>query len=176
MSKIHIFPGRPRTIYGDRELRGEFLFSGSASGVEAPSREKVSGIEEDALQSAFPGVLVGTSFVERSLERVDDLRSFVVLAIRADRVVKDAKRAGRKRETRVLLEIAALTDRMSREAGGWWGLWEKGVFASFFPDEDTTFGLAVAERIAGSVRDSGSNTVTVGVAAFPTVETGMKGR
>jgi tetratricopeptide (TPR) repeat protein len=121
----------------------------------------------EALSGAFPGILRGKAFQEQILQRLEDGQRFASLAIRPDDPPdEELPPAG----THTLVDLAACLDEACRGTAGCWGVVDTGMIAVFQPGLSGGEGLEAARHTQERIRSRTGRTVTIGVAAYPTID------
>ena len=120
-----------------------------------------------ALAAGFPGLRSGLDFQQAALQQIGGARPFCVLWLRPDDSLDTWLRAP---GPAVLAGVAACLDEACRGAEGLWGVADSGLLVGFWPAWDAAQGLDAAQRLQQQVRERTGRTVTIGVAAHPTLD------
>ncbi len=127
------------------------------------------GVERvrQALAAEFPALPGGADFQQAALAQIGGDRPFCALLIRPDDPPETWLQAP---GTEVLVQVAACLDEICRGAEGVWGVAESGMLAGIWPSWSGIQGLEAAHRLQEQVRQRTGRTVTIGVAAHPTLD------
>jgi tetratricopeptide (TPR) repeat protein len=155
-----------RKITRREETSRHFLRSQTDSRkVDQPpdfSAERVRQIVADV----FPNLLCGADFRQTALEQTGVKQAFAALVLRPDESLETGMA---QPGSEVLVGVAVCLDEACRSAGRW-GLEACGLLAGLWPSSSATEGLAAARRLQEQVRLRTGRTVTIGVAAYPTLD------
>ena len=146
-----------------------FLFSRTDTGrLKEVDRHK-SGDANQVLQLTYPDILWDARFLDQALQRLESAARFAAMAIRLDPTLPgDESSAGPEPVGRPA-EVFAILASLCREENGMWGAFKSGQLSGFFPDKTGTQALAMAHDVQRRLKDNTRQTITVGVAAYPTL-------
>jgi tetratricopeptide (TPR) repeat protein len=120
-----------------------------------------------ALAADFPDLPAGSDFQQAALAQIGGGRPFCALLLRPDDPPETWLQAP---ETEVLVQVAASLAEICRGGEGLWGVAESGMLAGVWPTWSGIQGLEAAHRLQEQVRRRTGRTVTIGVAAHPTLD------
>jgi len=123
------------------------------------------GVRQILIQ-AFPSLRCGVDFRQAALEQMGG-GAFVALVIRPDDPLETWMAAP---GSDALAGVAARLDEACRAAGGLWGVEASGLLAGLWPHCNAAEGLDVARGLQEQVHLRTGRTVTIGVAAHPTLD------
>ena len=123
------------------------------------------GVRQILIQ-AFPSLRCGVDFRQAALEQMGG-GAFVALVIRPDDPLETWMAAP---GSDALAGVAARLDEACRAAGGLWGVEASGLLAGLWPRCNAAEGLDVARGLQEQVHLRTGRTVTIGVAAHPTLD------
>ena len=123
------------------------------------------GVRQILIQ-AFPSLRCGVDFRQAALEQMGG-GAFVALVIRPDDPLETWMAAP---GSDALAGVAARLDEACRVAGGLWGVEASGLLAGLWPRCNAAEGLDVARGLQEQVHLRTGRTVTIGVAAHPTLD------
>jgi len=123
------------------------------------------GVRQILIQ-AFPSLRCGVDFRQAALEQMGG-GAFVALVIRPDDPLETWMAAP---GSDALAGVAACLDEACRAAGGLWGVEASGLLAGLWPRCNAAEGLDVARGLQEQVHLRTGRTVTIGVAAHPTLD------
>jgi hypothetical protein len=119
------------------------------------------------LSTVFPGIKIGTSFLEHARTYVEPLSRFGALVIKMDMdKEKDTPHDPSSTES---INVVNTIDRLCEKDAAFWGGLDNGLFACLVPDKDSDACLNMATRLQTSLSKTGNNTVSIGIAAYPTL-------
>ena len=119
-----------------------------------------------ALAAGFPDLRSGFDFQQAALQQAGE-RPFCALWLRPDDSLESWLLAP---GPAVLAGVAACLDEACRGADGLWGVADSGMLVGICPSWTADQGLAAAQRLQRQVRELTGRTVTIGVAAHPTLD------
>lgn len=160
-----------QNIYGTPAPGGTkaFLFSKSEGPPPAdPGDRPPVGLQ--TLTATFPRLLTGKSFIENALQQIETFLQFGVLLVRIDHFSDLESRLGEAYATDLLVDTARAVDAVCRDEKGMWGLIERDLFGCFFPEQDESFCLHLADEIRDVLAGLRKETLTVGATEYPLIQ------
>jgi tetratricopeptide (TPR) repeat protein len=156
-------------VLRSRGAADQFLFSRTeAIRPEAKiAPESFSG--GDRLSSVFPDAASGKEFVDRSLNLLSSFFTFSAMVIKIDRFADDIP-CGTMEE--ILLSTARSIDSCCKPHEGMWGRLDHDRFGCFLPDINVSACSRIAEKIRRTLSESIQETVSIGIAGYPTINYG----
>lgn len=151
------------------ESESHFLFSKTDTGRVGEPNPKESLGDEHAVRSAFPDLRSGNDFIDFANQQLAATDRFSAMVIRRDQDIENNDPIESPDEKGGHIVVAGILDERCREENGLWGSLEAGLFGSFFPGKNGTGGLEVARSIQEQVAKRTAQTVTIGLATFPTL-------
>ncbi len=104
------------------------------------------------------------ALMEAAMAHLADVSQFSAIVIRVDDIHNlvdpDA----------VIGDTAAVIDALCNSADGLWGMVEAHIFGCFLPDHDEAACRSAADSIKQKLAERRSQTVTIGIAEYPTLE------
>jgi tetratricopeptide (TPR) repeat protein len=122
-----------------------------------------------ALQSAYPDVLRNNRFIEHALQQLETSANFAAVAIRLDSFPPEDENSSDPQSVDSQVDVFEVLESVCREENGMWGAFDMAQLAGFFPQKTGPQALAVAREIQQRLKDRTRQTITAGVAAFPTL-------
>lgn len=162
-------PHPPKGIHSRRMSNGDFLFSRTRPEPEAGRPGKKADVSLDRLRQAHPELLTETALVDAARRKLYACGRFGVLVIRVDDLDFPAV------PEEVMIDLAGVVDRICREHDGIWGVLDNGLTACFLPEKEVKGCTQLAGLIKRELAGSRKETLTVGIAAYPTASF-QKGR
>ena len=120
---------------------------------------------KDALLAAFPEVQFGQSLVDTAMNTLDSVHKFGVLAIEIDAFAQDKPGMD---QNGILKSVAESIHAVIQHEEVIWGHLEPELFACFLKDKTTPTCFKIGKDIQENISKSGAETVTIGVAGYPT--------
>jgi tetratricopeptide (TPR) repeat protein len=162
-------PSNRRHLFRRHAAGRDFLLSRSE--VEAPSAPETSANEAAALPAAkFPDLPSGSGLLTAGLQKVDDCQCFGAMVMQIDKPSpsepdeRQAASAGR------LADVFRTMARVIYDARGLWGPWKGRLLGGFLPDRSGAECLEFAREIQNLLQASGTATVSIGLAVYPTLD------
>jgi tetratricopeptide (TPR) repeat protein len=156
-------------FFHSRETTRQFLFSrpdNRQAGALIPGQM----IELNrSLTSVYPDMPIGSRLIELAMERLSTSTQFGAMAMRLDQILRengqDAPPAWLDEE----VEVARILEALCQRENGLWGAVEPGLLGSFFTGKSGAETLELADSLQKSLAEHRPTTVTIGVAAYPTI-------
>jgi tetratricopeptide (TPR) repeat protein len=159
--------GEDKRIFDSRGSTQQFLFSKTDT-RRLRRTEKIAGADE-VLKSAFPNVPVGKPFIDDALQRLDFIEQFAAMVVRLDPVKQDDEKYTHPDANDAQVVVAEILNRVCEMENGFWGALESGFLGSFFPGKTGSENLEIARSVQKRLKEKSEQTVTIGVAAYPTI-------
>lgn len=152
-----------RGLHHKRDSTRYFLFSKTDTQGQKPDRIKPRQSTWKELKHLFPDVLAGKRFSDHAMARLDECTRFGVMAIKFDNLKSNAKSLASYKA------ISQALDGFCKKLDAWWGIIEHGMLGSFFPQKEARECLTLAQNFQKSLNTDTNETVTIGVAGYPTL-------
>ena len=160
---------KDRALFHRHGSDGHFLFSKTETGfIEEVDRKEIDATIA-ALQTAYPAMHSGPDFIAGCLQEVESSAQFTAMVLRLDQTGPDEEDADLTAANVKLLEAAKILDTMCRKENALWGVMESGLLAGVFPLKDGRQTIDLAGLIQKSFENKTQQTLTIGVAAYPTI-------
>jgi tetratricopeptide (TPR) repeat protein len=117
--------------------------------------------ESGDIQAALPGISAGSSFLEKVAADLIPLESFGVLAVKIDENGKSSPED--------VLDVAKTLFTFCEMESGLLGQLDAFLFVCLFPEKDTDNCFNAAKQIQQKISNMGKNTISVGIAVYPTL-------
>ncbi|MBU4317295.1 MAG: tetratricopeptide repeat protein [Proteobacteria bacterium] len=114
----------------------------------------------------FPGVQSGKAFVDSALAQLSQSPRFGVMGVKLD----DHPESGSLPEPEELLKFLNLLSSFCQRENGLWGQLEPTLFICFLPDKNAEDTRTIATEFQKALLEISSQTLTLGIAAFPFME------
>jgi len=151
-----------REVHRSQTSKGAFLLSRTDSPPtpDSPDEQTVSAI---SVKEGFPDAMDEARLLVAAMEMLAPIDRFGTLVVRVDDINHLPNPNG------AILDLARIIDEMCKGAEGVWGLLDHHVFGCFFPSCDEAVCQKTADRIRRRLADSRPETVTIGIAVYPTI-------
>lgn len=118
-----------------------------------------------SLSDAFPGMLIGTDFIETVKARTEKMPDFDVMAVRID---GESQRSETTDD--FIVSVAQSIEQVCETEDGIWGSVQEDVFGCVFPVSDGRDVTERADLIQQHIKERSKRTVTIGIARYPTID------
>ena len=160
---------KAKAVIQSRGSARNFLFSKTDTGrIKDVDRKMAVGVNE-VLQSVFPDMLAGMSFIAHAAQRLDSVAQFTALAIGVDQTRQEEKKYSNPGALDEHIEVAGILETICQEKNGIWGALEPGLFGSIFPETNGSEGLEIARDFQNRLTEKAGQTATVGIASYPII-------
>lgn len=133
----------------------------ASPGISPPGSERIRNV--------FPDLLSGKEFIENAAARFKSSENFDAMVIKIDNLT-DGGETDPKDEIERWLDVAKTIDALCRKKDGIWGRLDRGMFGCFFTPNNQTTSLEIAQQIKNSLAESSHETVSIGMASYPTLD------
>ena len=116
-----------------------------------------------AIKRKFPDILSGQPFIDYAMDRLMAKQIFGAMTFKVDRLPKKEKQVTK------YAEIAGALDALCKKENAMWGVFEDSMLGGYFPEKDEFDCYRLARSFQKSLKKQTKNTVTIGIAAFPTL-------
>jgi tetratricopeptide (TPR) repeat protein len=158
---------RRRRIARRAETSRHFLLSQTHRRRVGEAPDVGAEFVRQALSAGFPDLRGGGDFLAAALQAAGRDQPFCALSIRPDARAETGRGAS---GPEVLVQVAACLDEACRGTGGVWGVAGSGLLSAIWPSWSGAEGRDAARRLQDQVFQRTGGTVTIGVAAHPTLD------
>ncbi len=148
----------------------DFLLSKTDPARKKEGRGRISAEGLEAVVAQFPDASHGAVFWQQAGGFIAELERFEALAIRIDHFLREVTDGSGDPMHGIQQAVASAVDRVSREAGGLWGVLDEDVFGCFLPSSAEFTGKHWADKIRTAVAGGSDATISVGIASYPTLD------
>ena len=134
----------------------------ASPGISPPGSERIRNV--------FPDLLSGKEFIENATARFKSSENFDAMVIKIDNLTGSGDETDPKDEIERWLDVAKTIDALCRKKDGIWGRLDRGMFGCFFTPKNQTTSLEIAQKIKNSLAESSHETVSIGMASYPTLD------
>ena len=153
-----------RKLLQRRDSTRHFLFSkADTNGLKDKEIQPRESTWKE-LKQLYPDVMAGKRLIDQSNNRLGTFEKFSALAIKFDKSPPLESGIDHYKA------IADGLDTFCKEQSGWWGILKHGLLAGFFPQKDAAQCLELARRFQQVLKDRAKNSVTIGIAEYPTLD------
>lgn len=146
-----------------RDSTRHFLFSkADTKGLDAKEIQPRESTWKE-LKQLFPDVLAGKRLLDQTNNRLDTFEKFGAMAIKFDKTPPVESGIDHYKA------ITGVLDTFCKEHSGWWGIFERGLLAGFFPKKNAAQCLEPARNFQQLLKEQVKASVTIGIAAYPTL-------
>lgn len=156
---MHSFDHQARS----RTLDDHFLFSSAREQVETEPTDHPDIIPVHSLQKAFPDVELSDTLSHTAWPVISDWPRFGVLAFKIEHMEQDGG------DDDIVIHLARILKAVCRKTNGIWGRIDHELMGCLVPEKTQGQCMAVAETIKKRFSEGRAETLTVGVAMFPTL-------
>ena len=149
-----------------RSTSQQFLISKTDAKPSVVTPLRKLSPNKDALLAAFPELQFGQSLVDTAMETLNSAHKFGALAIKIDAFALDKPGMD---QNGILMSVAESIHAVIQHEDGIWGQLEPEIFVCFLSDKTAPTCFKIGKDIQENLSDLRSETVTIGVAAYPAV-------
>jgi tetratricopeptide (TPR) repeat protein len=137
-----------------------------------PDKDTVQTISPPGLEKVlevFPDLLAGKDFIEKAVARLKPSEKFDAMVIKIDKITGNGDETDHDVEIERWLGVAKIIDTLCQREDGIWGRLDQGMLGCFFNPKNQTTSLKLAQNIKDNLAESTHETVSIGIASFPTL-------
>jgi len=157
------------TLFHNCSSSRAFLLCKTDTKSKKDAAEVLSSVELSRIFAAFPDIPVGKTFIENALARFDNFGKFNSMVIKIDSLNHEDSDTKEKDPIDIWLDVANVIDTICRRENGMWGRLDKGMLGCFFSPTNQTSPLEFAEKIKKTLAESTTETISIGIASYPTL-------
>lgn len=154
-------------IFQSRSSTKEFLLSKTDLKTTESPAVQAPLPDSDILVSLYPEMPTGQAFIDTAMDRLVSVPEFGAMVIRLDVYGFDRDPAQIDLVSLLTAIVKAISEVCVPEKDIW-GRLNRAEFACFFPGENGLFCLKKAEKLKQKLAAEQNETVSIGIAAFPT--------
>jgi tetratricopeptide (TPR) repeat protein len=160
---------RGHELFHSRSSSRQFLLYNTDAKPEDNKTKDVPLLDSNLLSKTFPDILFGETFINYALSELEPATKFEAMVIRIDDISSDDKKTAKNHSSDLWVDVAKTIDTLCKRDNGIWGQLEQDRFGCFLPDQKETSGLKLAENIQKNLAGLRKETVSIGLAAYPTI-------
>ncbi|UCD79283.1 MAG: tetratricopeptide repeat protein [Desulfobacterales bacterium] len=147
----------------------QFLFSKTDTGrLKEISRLK-PGDADQVLQNAYPNLLWDAHFIDHALQDLQSAAQFAAMVVRLDSPEPERENLAASEAVDRQAEVVKILESVCRQEKAMCGGFESGLLGVFLPDKSGPQALELARNAQKRLQDNTRQTITVGIAAYPTI-------
>ena len=152
-------------LYYHRESTRHFLYS-KAEVDNQPKKHirKPPSSVQALVQSVYPGLLSGHSFLEHSAQQLSSARTCTSVIIQMDADDNFDSRQKARAQTAAHQTVAKLIDELSMKHDGIWGLVDSSLYGVFFAEKSATACLKLIHKFQEILKNQTAMTASAGLA------------
>ncbi len=158
-----------RKLFPGRGSARHFLFSKTDTDRLKDVRGQENNAVNQVLQSAYPDMRLNQDFIDHALRTLDTAAQFAVMVIRLDQNRPTDEDTDEPNAGGGQIEAVAILDAVCRREKALWGALDSGLLGGFFQNKNGAQALELAHKVQKRLKEKTGKTVTVGVAAYPTL-------
>ena len=159
----------PSELYHHRESTRHFLHAKAEADDLQKKRLHIPTRIQKAIQSIYPGLLMGQAFVDHALEQLAPATFFAGLVFQIDGDVATDSQKPKIDPADAHKRAAKLFNHFCKKHDGIWGLLNQGLFGAFFDQKNGDRCLQLAQQFQQTFKNKTELTVSAGIAEFPTL-------
>lgn len=148
----------------------DFILSKAHTVTKPTCSPIVEPDESGGLLSTYPHLLTGKSLRIRSMNRLEDVPVFGTAMVQIDGIQSEPNSICGAVSRAIQLKVAHAIEATCQAVDGLWGLSDNTAFGCFFPGCNQAETLDLAGGIKKILAQDCHHTLTIGIAAFPTLE------
>jgi tetratricopeptide (TPR) repeat protein len=151
-----------KDLFHRRSSGKAFLFYKTDANPDKGLAQALSPAGSDRVLEVFPDILTGKDFIENAVARLKSSKKFEAMVIKIDKIINN-------NEIELWLDVAKVIDTLCMQESGMWGRLEQGMLGCFFTPRNQTTSLKLAQEIKKNLAESTHETVSIGIASYPTL-------
>ncbi len=159
----------PQELFRNRSSSQEFLLCKTEPKfIEDKTTARPLGVSE-GLAKVFPHLLVGNTFITTAMSKLNASSYFALMVIRIDDSGIEPDHPDNHYKTNMMHTIAGTIEEIAKKENAIWGPLNRVEVGCFFPEKNSLFCLNTAKKICNALDARSKETVSIGIAAFPTI-------
>ena len=155
-------------LFSNRSASRQFLLYKTDAKPKKIKTTDTRLLASETLSKSFPKMLVGKALTDHAMAQIDACETFDAMVIRIDAPTRNNDETDDRRDISRQVDVAESIDDICNSENGLWGQLDHGIFGCFFYQKDRTFAPQLAKKIQRHLADKGKETVSIGIASFPT--------
>ena len=162
-------PDQPPELYHKRETTRHFLYSKAEAEGPKKKRIHIPARIQKAIQSVYPGLLTGHTFIDRAEHQLASAAIFACLVFQIDDEAGSDPEQPKPDPTDAHQKAAKLFDVFCKNNKGSWGLINSGLFGAYFEGKNASQCLKLVQKFQDKLIKQTDITVSTGIAEYPTL-------
>jgi tetratricopeptide (TPR) repeat protein len=159
---------QPSKLYHTRESTRHFLYSKAEAEGPAKKRIRIPARIQKAIQSIYPALLSGHTFIDHAEQQLSSAAIFACLVFQIDDKARSEKHSKSDPATDHQ-KAAKLLDYFCKKYNGSWGLINSGLFGAYFEDKNAFQCLKLVQKFQEALKRQTDITVSAGISEYPTL-------
>ena len=160
---------QPPELYHNRESTRHFLYSKAEAEGPRKKRIHIPARIQKAIQSVFPGLLTGHTFIDHAEQKLSSAAIFACLVFQIDDGTGSDPQHPKSDPAADHQKAAKLFDNFCKKFKGSWGLINSGLFGAFFEGKNGSACLQLVQKFQDTLKKQTDITVSAGIAEYPTL-------
>jgi tetratricopeptide (TPR) repeat protein len=156
-------------LFHHRSSSRQFLFCKSDPTPKDDKIAETSRVESSTVSETFPNILVGEDFIDHAMAGLDSSTHFEAMVIRIDDSDHKGESGSSDNDSEFLVDMVKTIDETCKNENGMWGQLDHDMFGCFFPGNNKTSSLELADKIKSRLAEFHDGTVSIGISSFPTL-------
>ena len=157
-------------LFSSRSSSRQFLLYKTDVKPKKKQPTDTSLLASETLIKSFPKMLTGKAFTDHAMAQIDACETFDAMVIRMDALTQNDDESDSRHDIRRQRVVAKSIDEICKSENGIWGQLNQGILGCFFYQVDRTPALQLAHKIQRHLADQGKETVSIGIASYPTID------
>lgn len=155
-------------LFSNRSASRQFLLYKTEAKPKKKKPADTCSPAAETLAKSFPKMLVGKAFSDLAMAQIDTAESFDAMVIRIDTPTHNDDASESRHDISRQMDVAKSIDAVCKSENGIWGQLNQGIFGCYFFQKERTSALPLAQTIQHHLAKQGGETVSIGIASFPT--------
>jgi tetratricopeptide (TPR) repeat protein len=156
-------------LFHHRSSSPQFLFCKSDPAPKDDRVVETSRVKSNTVSKIFSNTLVGEDFIHHAMGGLDSTPQFQAMVIRIDDSDPKDLSISNDDDNKFLVDMVKTLDQTCKNENGMWGQLDHDMFGCFFSGNNPTSSLELAHQIKGRLAEHHNQTVSIGIASFPTL-------
>jgi tetratricopeptide (TPR) repeat protein len=151
-------------LYTNRESTRHFLYSKAEADDLAKKQIRTAAGIQAAVQSVYPALLTGHSFLEHSAQQVSSANICVCAVIQIDADDRSDFEQKKTGQTAAHQTAAKVIDELCMKHNGTWGLVDSSLYGVFFAEKKAPECLKLIQKFQETLNKQADTTASAGIA------------
>ena len=156
-------------LYHHRESTRHFLHAKAEADDLHKKRIQVPASIQKAIQSIYPGLLMGQAFLDHALAQLTPAAQFAGMVFQIDDGAGTDSEKPKIEPAEAHKRTAKLFNNFSKKHKGIWGLLNQGLFGAFFIQKNGALCFKLVQQFQQTSKNKAALTVSAGIAEYPSL-------